>query len=113
MENIEAKPKRPLSITLISLLGIYGGFQGFYMAFSSGVENSDTSTAIYFAFFGVNYVLCSIGFWLMKKWAVYLFVGFELIAQIILLSIGHWNIMTLLLPALVMYPAYKNFPKMS
>jgi hypothetical protein len=44
---------------------------------------------------------CTVGFWLMRRWAVYLYAGFLCLTQIVLLAMGAWNIVALLIPLAV------------
>jgi hypothetical protein len=107
------KTKRPSSITLISVFGIIGGLLSFYYVFTGGIVGRDVWNTLFLGLIGVVFFICGIGFWLMKKWAVYVYAVFGIINQILLLLMGRWNIMSLLIPALVVYIGYKNLSKMS
>jgi hypothetical protein len=107
------KTKRPSSITLISIFGIIGGLLSFYYIFTGGIVGLDVWNTLFLGLIGVVFFICGIGFWLMKKWAVYVYAVFGIIDQILLLLMGRWNIMSLLIPALVVYVGYKNLSKMS
>ena len=37
----------------------------------------------------------------MKKWAVYLYISFVLLMQMIMISMGVWNIFSLIVPIIV------------
>ena len=108
-----SKPKRPSSITLISVLVTYGGIFLVYSVFSSGLQGPGLVNKLLFILGGVFFVVCGIGFWLMRKWAVYAYAVFAVIAQVIFLLIGDWNIIRLLIPAIVIYVGYKHLSKMS
>lgn len=107
------KTKRPSSITLISVFGIIGGLLGFYYIFAGGTTGLYNWKTLFLGLIGVVFFICGIGFWLMKKWAVYAYAVFGIIDQILLLLLGRWNIMSLLITALVVYVGYKNLSKMS
>ena len=53
-----------------------------------------------------------IGSWKMKKWAAYTYTALFVINQFVLLSMGVWNILALLLPAVVVAIALTNVKKM-
>jgi hypothetical protein len=107
------KTNRPSSITVISVFGIIGGLLGFYYIFTGGIKGLDLWNILFLGLIGVVFFICGIGFWFMKKWAVYVYTVFAIIDQIVLLLMGRWNIMSLLLSALVVYVGYKNLSKMS
>lgn len=113
MTGEATKTKRPSLITLISVLGIYAGFLSFYFIFRDGVQELGLGNTLFFVLGGIVFLVCGVGFWLMKKWAVYAYVVFSIIDQIVLLLIGRWNIMALLIPIIVIYFAYKHLSKMS
>lgn len=113
MNNVVEKPKRPSSITLISVFGIYNGLLSFYFIFRDGVQELGPGNTLIFALGGIVFFVCGIGFWLMKKWAVYLYAVFAVINQATLLALGHWNIFSLLISAAIVYVGYKNLSKMS
>ncbi len=54
-----------------------------------------------------------VGLWMMKKWAVYVYTGFVAINQIALFLMGFWNVFALLMPAVIIFFAFKNISKMS
>jgi hypothetical protein len=54
-----------------------------------------------------------IGLWMMKKWGAFTYTGFAILNQVILLATGLWNILALLLPAIVIFFALKNLSKMT
>jgi hypothetical protein len=109
--TVVSKSKRPSSITLISVLGILSGLLSFWFVFQGAIQGlADT---VFFALGGIVYLICGIGFWLMKKWAVYVYAAFAVIDQIVLLLMGRWSVMSLLLPLIVIYIGYKHLSKMS
>jgi len=117
MTTSTTKIIRPSSITLISVFEIVGGFLLFYFIFSPGNQNSvqDRSVweTLFFAFSGIVLLVSGIGFWLMKKWAVYAFIAFAIISQVYVISVGRWNVFSLLILAVPIYVGYKHFSKMT
>ena len=113
MTDLMSKTKRPSSITLISVLGILGGLLSFYFLISIDIQKIGIWNYIFIIFGGIIFLACGIGFWWMKKWAVYTYAIFGIVDQIVLLLMGRWNIMALLIPAIVVYVGYRNLSKMS
>ena len=113
MTDTTSKAKRPSSITLISVFGIYGAFLVLYWIISSGVQEFGLWNTIFLAFIGIAFLVSGIGFWLMKKWAVYTYAVFAALNQVALLVMGRWSIFCLLISAIVVYVGYKHLSKMS
>ena len=113
MTNVTSQSKRPSSITLISVLAIYSGILAFYFVFSSGIQNLSLGNAAFYVLGGAVFLVCGIGFWLMRKWAVYTFAIFGVIDQVILLLTGRWNVISLLVLIIVVYVGYRNLSRMS
>jgi hypothetical protein len=117
MTNTTTKTKRPSSITLISIFEIYGGVLLFYFIFSPGIQSfvqeRGVGETIFYGFSGLVLIISGIGFWLMRKWAVYTLIGLTLISQAYLLAVGRWNIFSLLIPAVLIFVGYKHLSKMN
>ena len=117
MTTATTKIKRPSSITLISVLEVYGGFLLFFFIFSPGIQNfvqeHGVGETIFYGFSGLASIISGIGFWLMKKWAVYAFIAFAIISQVYVISVGRWNVFSLLILAIPIYFGYKHFSKMT
>lgn len=107
------KPKRPSSITLISVLGIYSGLLSFYYVSQNDIQGSSLGRTVFFVLGGIVFLACGIGFWFMKKWAVYTYIVFAILDQIFLIVIGRWTVLALLIPAVVIYVGYKHLSEMS
>ncbi|MFI8605976.1 hypothetical protein ACIGCP_16035 [Cellulophaga baltica] len=118
-ENIETQKnkvlhekKRPSAITVICILGFIGA------AFTIPLVFSDIARQIgswYPPYLGLSAILgftCMIGLWQMKKWAAYTYTAFVVLNQIILLVMGVWNIMALIIPAIVVAIALTHLKKM-
>ena len=117
MTTLTTKTNRPSSITLISVFEIVGGFLLIYFMFLQGTQNFAQSRSVwetlFFAFSGLVLLVSGIGFWLMKKWAVYAFIAFAIISQVYVISVGRWNVFSLLILAIPIYVGYKHFSKMT
>ena len=66
----------------------------------------------YSAFSVVLVLVCMVGLWKMRKWAVYVYTGFCVINQLVLLAMGVWNILTLLIPGIYIAICLANLSKM-
>jgi hypothetical protein len=113
MIDTPAKVDRPLSITIISVIGFIGALISIPLMFTPVVQQLGPWYSPYLGFsIGVGFT-CMIGLWMMKKWAAYTYTGFVVLNQFILLATGLWNILALLGPAVVIFFAMKNLSKMT
>jgi len=85
----------------------------FYFIFTTGIREYGIFENLFFGFGGIGYIVCGIGFWFMKKWAVYAYAIFAFIDQIALLMLGRWNFFSLLISIIIVYVGYKHLSKMS
>ena len=113
MNETAERAQRPTSITVICIIGFIGALITLALVFSSAAQNVGSWYPPYLAFAGLVGLACMVGLWMMKKWAAYAYTGFTLLNQIVLLAMGVWNVMALLIPAIVIFFALKNVPKMS
>lgn len=111
--TIVKTPKRPSSITLISIFGIISGLLSFYYVFQNDIQGPSLGKTVFFVLGGIVFLACGIGFWLMKKWAVYTYIVFAIVDQIFLLATGRWNILGLLISVIVIYIGYRHLSEMS
>lgn len=112
MTDETTKVKRPSSITLISLFAIYWGIMVFYYIGRVGAQYLGMLT-IFIAMLGVMFLICGIGFWIMKKWAVVLCVALVILIQFILLITESWNVLPLAISVIIVFISYNNLSKMT
>ena len=98
--NLE-KMKRPTAITIICILSFSGAAFIIPVIFSDFAKQVGSWYPPYLGFSAVVGLVCMIGLWQMKKWAAYTYTGFVVLNQIVLLSMGVWNFMALIIPAIV------------
>jgi glycerol-3-phosphate acyltransferase PlsY len=112
-ESLPASPsKRPIGITAICVLS------GIGIVFTIPLIVSEAAASIgawyppFLALSGAVGAACTVGFWLMRRWAVYLYTGFLCLTQIVLLAMGAWNIVALLIPLAVVMIGFIYLPRM-
>src|SRR6266545_713255 len=111
-ETIE-KAKRPISITIICVLGFVGALISFPLVFTPIARQIGAWYPPYLGFSAVVGLACMVGLWMMKKWAAYTYTGFVVLNQFVLFATGLWTIMALLIPAIVIFFALRNVSKMT
>lgn len=112
MNDSEITVKRPLSITVICILGILGGILTILMLLSSIPEKIGAWYPPYLAVTALIGLVIVIGLWFMKKWAVYSYIGLAVTNQIVFIIMGVWNFMSIFIPLIVIVFLLKNISKM-
>lgn len=89
------KIKRPFAVTIICLIG-------FLELLISIIYNQifiieDYYTTSYISFILLLTMVCIIGLWKMKKWALFIYIGMFLVNQFILIYLNHWTLNSILL----------------
>ena len=99
-ENPEPQ-KRPVAITVICVLGFIGVAIAVPLAFTGVARLVGSWYPPYLLLSAGMGLICMIGLWKMKKWAAYTYATLFLVNQVVLLSMGLWNISTAILPLIV------------
>src|SRR5713226_8331894 len=92
---------RPVAITVICVVGIIGAVLAIPLCFTDIARQIGAWYPPYLAFGAVAGGICMIGFWKMRRWAVFTYTAFCAINQVVLLVTAHWNVFALLLPGIV------------
>lgn len=104
--------KRPLSITIICILGFIGGILVILVLFSPMTEYVPSWYPPYLGFTALVGFISLIGLWFMKKWGAYSYIGLTMLNQIVALTMGAWNFMVLLIPLIVIVISLSHISKM-
>ena len=88
---------RPVAITVICVVDFIGAVGASLLIFSNIAATVGRWYPPYLGFSCVVGLLCMIGLWIMKKWAVYVYTVFFVINQIVLLMTNRWNLLGFLL----------------
>jgi hypothetical protein len=90
--------KRPVAITVISILGFIGIPFAIILILSKFAFRVGNWYPPLLAVSSIVRFICSIGLWKMKKWAVYLYFSLVVLVQMVEISIGVWKIASLITP---------------
>jgi len=112
MNDTQASP-RPIAITIICVLGFIGAALSIPLIFSDMARAIGSWYPPYLGFSAVAGLICMIGLWKMKKWGVFAYTALVIINQVILFTMGVWNPLALLLPAIVIGIAFAHLSKMT
>lgn len=103
---------RPTAITVICVIGFIGGLFTIPLIFTDIARNIGAWYPPYLAFSAVVGFVCMVGFWKMRRWAVFTYTGFVALNQIVMLAMGAWNVFALLIPGIVIAIAFTHLSKM-
>ncbi len=104
---------RPTVITVICILGFIGVALTVPLIFSNVAQSIGSWYPPYLGASAVVGLICMVGLWKMKKWAVFLYTLLVVINQVVLFTMGVWNPFALLIPAIIIAIGFANLSKMS
>lgn len=104
--------KRPISITLICIVGFIGAVLVIPVIFSPIAEQVGAWYPPYLGFTALAGLISLIGLWLMRKWGVYFYTALTILNQIVTLVMGVWNFMVLLVPLIIVVISWLHVSKM-
>ena len=104
---------RPVAITVICIVGIIGALFTIPLVFSDIARQIGAWYPPYLAFSAVIGGICMVGFWKMRRWAVFIYTAFCAINQMVLLLTGHWNVFAILLPGIVIAIGFSYLSRMT
>jgi hypothetical protein len=107
-----AQAGRPVAITVLCVVCAIGVLFTVPMVFSEAARAIGAWYPPCLAFSAVIGAACMVGFWLMRRWALYLYTAMFVINQILLLAIGVWSVSALILPAIVVGIGFAYFSRM-
>jgi hypothetical protein len=105
--------QRPVAITVICILGFIGAALSIPLIFSSAAANIGGWYPPVLGVSAIVGLICMIGLWKMKKWAVFLYTGMCIVIQIIMFSMHLWTPFALLFPAIIIAIGFAYLSKMS
>jgi hypothetical protein len=113
MTELSNKQKRPSSLTFICIGILIGAIFAGQSAFSPISRQIASWYPTYLGFSAVGGLVCTIGLWSMRKWAVYAFIGLILVNLIVLFIFGNFNVVALMIGIIVIYVVSRHLPKMT
>jgi hypothetical protein len=105
--------KRPTTITVLCIIEFISAAAGIVLIFTGYASKIARWYPPFLAFATVNQMICTIGFWKMRKWALYLYISFVVLMNMIMISMGVWYATSLIMPIIVVSILLNFFSKMS
>ncbi|PLK45361.1 hypothetical protein [Emticicia sp. TH156] len=110
--NQSSETSRPAAITFICTVAFVWATLTVPLIFYSTTKAVGPWYPPYLAFSVAASYLGTGGIWLLRKWGLYVYAGFHLINQIVLISAGMWTLFSILVPAIVIGVAYTHLKLM-
>ena len=116
IEEVEKQSKeknRPVAIAIICIVGAIGSILGLMMTFSAATSLVGTWYPPYLGFSAILGLICMGGLWTMQRWSVYSYLGLFIINQVVFLLLGKWNLMSFVIPVIVLIVAIPHLKRMT
>jgi hypothetical protein len=111
MSETSGNPPRTIPITIICIL-MFAGFGASLPLLISGTARTVGAWyPPYLVLSSVIGLVCMVGLWKMRRWAVFTYTAFVVMNQAVLLSMGVWNGFALI-PAIVVAILFTQISKM-
>jgi VIT1/CCC1 family predicted Fe2+/Mn2+ transporter len=113
------REKRPTAITVICVISFLGVLFPVLIFFFSPLarqifaQQFGAWSLSYMAFSTIAGLVCTVGLWLMKKWAAYAYIGLAAVNLAVGLAAGQSDIWTSLIAAIIIFFALKHVAKMT
>jgi hypothetical protein len=96
-----ADHRRPLPITIICVIGFLGVLVVVPLIFSAQARNIGAWFPVALAFSAIIGFACMVGLWQMRRWSAYIYIAATAINEAIAVIAGTWNILSLIVPGIV------------
>jgi hypothetical protein len=107
-----AQMGRPVAITILCVVSALGAVAAIVMVFTEAARAIGAWYPPCLALSAVIGAACTVGFWLMRRWALYLYTAMFVVNQIVLFAMGLWSISVLILPVIVIAIGFAYFSRM-
>jgi hypothetical protein len=110
--NQSTETNRPVAITFICTVAFVWASLSIPLIFFSSSKAIGVWYPPYLAFTVVASYVSAFGIWLMRKWGAYAYIAFNVINQVVLISMGMWSLFSILIPAVVIGVVYTHLRSM-
>jgi hypothetical protein len=100
-EVVGSAQKRPTAITIICVLMAFGSLVAVPLAFSKAAHQVGPWYPPLLLISSILGLVSLVGFWLMRRWAVFLYTGVFVVVQIVMLSLGQASPIGTIIPLIV------------
>jgi hypothetical protein len=105
--------ERSSMIEILCVLGFITALFVIPECFAGVMRQGASFSSLVDAFFSLVFTFCLVGFWKMRRWAVFIYAGAWVIYEIILIVTGHWSALTVPIPVLLIAAGFRNLWRMT
>ena len=113
MPESSLKLHKPIAITIICFIGVINAAQLSFMVLSPVSKQLGAFYPYYFFLSALISLVSIAGLWFLRKWAALLYVLVLGSNQLVLVSMGLWELTAVLIPAIIIALLFKNLDKMT
>ncbi|RTL70536.1 MAG: hypothetical protein EKK41_12555 [Hyphomicrobiales bacterium] len=110
--SAELPPGRPVLISILCVVGFLGLPMTVWLIVSGAAAGVAPWYPLLLGVSGIVGLVCLVGLWMMRKWAVYAYAAFAVINQLILLATGLWSPLALIIPTVFIALMFIYLPRM-
>jgi hypothetical protein len=112
MNDTRWNPEKPAMIIAICVIGLINAIQMINLVFSPMSKQVGSTYPVYFSFSVVLSLICIAGLWLLKRWAALFYMALLVCNQIVLVTMGYWEITAAIIPGAIILLLLKHLDKM-
>jgi hypothetical protein len=112
IQTPETSARRPVIITVLCILGFLAAAGNIPTVFADSARNVGAWYPPFLALSVIVTVVSMIGVWKMHRWAVFLYTGFAVVTQVLVLAMGVWNLTAILVRLAVIIIMFSQIGKM-
>ena len=99
-------------ITILCILGLVAAAANLPTIFSDRARSVGAWFPPFLALSVIVTLVCMIGLWKMRRWAVFLYTGFAVLVLVLAVTVGCWNLTAQLVRVTVIVIMFSQFGKM-
>ena len=112
IQTPESRTHRPVIVTILCILGLVAAAANLPTIFSDAARSVGHWFPPFLTLSVIVTVVCMIGLWKMRRWAVLVYTGFALLSLVLGLTVGSWNLTAQLVRVAVIVIMFSQFGKM-
>lgn len=113
MPETRQNPEKPFIISAICVIGLINAIQMLNLILSPMAKHAGAIYPLYFSGSVLISLVCIAGLWLLKRWAALLYSAVLIINQLVLVSMGYWELTAAIIPVAIILLLFKHLDKMS
>ena len=112
-EERQIPRERSSTIEILCVIGFIAALFAIPEGFVEVMRQRASFSSLVDAFFAVVFTFCLVGFWKMRRWAVFIYTGAWVIYEILLILAGHWSALTVPIPVVLIAAGFRNLWRMT